>query len=485
MSKRLPVPAAPAPLESYADHFDPLFAKRTQRASFRCYLEGLLLPAERNKTLTGLANSEPIVGAQNAQVQRLQWFVSEATWDADAVNQQRLALLRTDPLTAPTEQGVLVIDETGDRKDGTKTAFVGRQYLGSIGKIDNGVVSVSSLWADEHLYYPLEVEPYTPAQHFPRGKADPNFRTKPQLALALVAHALAAQIPFRAVVADCFYGEHVAFKAGLDHVQVGYVLALKPSHSWWHRVDDLGSLWEVAQSVGWAGPEHPGRWVEVPRVFRDGHCETWWAVEIVYGPYGRTQGKRAVVATTDPEHLPDLTTWYLTTNVLAPQTRPTTGSALAEADVAEVVRLYALRTWVEQSYKQVKGALGWTDYQVRSAVAIRRHWTLVWCAFSFCWWHASHTGRAEAEPTGALPEPDQEVPAAMKPAGREKISVKLGRSLPLTWPRALRAVRAWLEPWTLLWRYWRAWSPLPPPPELHALLESVYAGKALYLYDPG
>ena len=56
---------------------------------------------------------------------------------------------------------------------------MGRQYLSSIGKIDNGVVSVSSLWADERLYYPLEVEPYTPAHHFEGGKEDPRFRTKP------------------------------------------------------------------------------------------------------------------------------------------------------------------------------------------------------------------------------------------------------------------------------------------------------------------
>ena len=56
-----------------------------------------------------------------------------------------------------------MIDETGDRKDGHHTAHVGRQYLATPGKIDNGVVSVSSLWADEQVYYPLEVEPYTPA----------------------------------------------------------------------------------------------------------------------------------------------------------------------------------------------------------------------------------------------------------------------------------------------------------------------------------
>jgi hypothetical protein len=42
--------------------------------------------------------------------------------------------------------------------------------------------------------------------------------------------------------------------------------------------------------------------------------------------------------------------------------------------------------WVEQSYKQVKHVLGWSDYQVRSDLAMRRHWQLVCCAFSFCWW---------------------------------------------------------------------------------------------------
>ena len=50
---------------------------------------------------------------------------------------------------------MLVIDETGDRKDGTKTAHVAHQYLGSVGRIANGIVSVTSLWADEDVDYPL------------------------------------------------------------------------------------------------------------------------------------------------------------------------------------------------------------------------------------------------------------------------------------------------------------------------------------------
>jgi SRSO17 transposase len=66
------------------------------------------------------------------------------------------------------------------------------------------VVSVTSLWADEQVYYPLEVEPYTPASWFKGGPANAAFRSKLKLAGELVAQALQAAMPFRAVVADNF-----------------------------------------------------------------------------------------------------------------------------------------------------------------------------------------------------------------------------------------------------------------------------------------
>jgi hypothetical protein len=105
-----------------------------------------------------------------------------------------------------------------------------------------------------------------------------------------------------------------------------------------------------------------------------------------------------VVAATDAASLLDLTTWYLrTTSRLRAGGRPRTednlpaagwGQAeenkLLPADVAEVVRLYEPRSWVEQSYKQVKQPLGRAHYQLRKDLAIRRHWQLVMCAFTFC-----------------------------------------------------------------------------------------------------
>ena len=128
--------------------------------------------------------------------------------------------------------------------------------------------------------------------------------------------------------------------------------------------------------------------MKVMRHFRDGHEEVWWALEVEVGPYGPQREWRSVVATTDPKELPDKATWYLTTNLPHPDSERSSSreeGALAPADLSEVVRMYGLRMWVEHSYKQVKHVLGWSDYQVRSDLAIRRHWQLVLCAFCFCW----------------------------------------------------------------------------------------------------
>ena len=196
VTARRPCPPAPGPLEEYAARFDDLWCSLAQRRGFREYLAGLLLPRDCNKTLTALAGAEPVVGAQNAAVQRLQFFLSESPWDHEKVNARRLELLRADPVTAPHAGGVLVVDDTGDRKDGTATAHTAHQYLGSVGKIENGIVAVTTLWADERVYYRLHAVPYTPAGRLPGGRSDPAFRTKPQLAAALAGRA---QVRRRAV----------------------------------------------------------------------------------------------------------------------------------------------------------------------------------------------------------------------------------------------------------------------------------------------
>jgi SRSO17 transposase len=382
-------------LEAYAAEFEDLWHNLAQRRGFREYLTGLLLPRDRNKTLTALAGAEPLIGAQQAAVQRLQHFLSESVWDARAVNDRRLELLAGDPATVWHTDGVLVIDDSGDRKDGHATAHVARQYLGSVGKTDNGIVTVTTLWADEQVYYPLHVAPYTPAGRLPGGVGDPDFATKPRLAADLVAQAVAAGVRFRAVVGDSGYGPDMAgeLTAELSRAGLPYVLALKPHRGVWAPAADAHTPIEAAQQLGWHSRRRPGAWQQVTRRFRDGHTETWWAADATLGSWGPDRAVRLVVATTDPATLPERHTWYLATNLPHPGRRHARRRALRPADLTEIVRCYGLRAWVEQGYKQLKDELGWADFQVRSATAILRHYILVCVAFTFCWraWLAQTT----------------------------------------------------------------------------------------------
>src|SRR6266540_310411 len=261
MTKRLACPAAPGPLEDYAARFDPLLARLAQRRGFRAYLQGLLLPRDRNKTLTGLAGAEPVAGAQHRAVQGLQWFLTESSWDHEQLNQRRLELLV----------------------------------------------------ADERVYWPVDVVPYTPAARLPMGNRDPAFRTKPQLAAALVQAARQAGIGFRAVVADCFYGDNEGFTQALGQAKVAYVLAVKPRKGAWAPAEQAHTPREAAAELAWTSPAEPGDWTPVTRRFRDGHAETWWAADasLPAAGWGPDRRLRLVVATTDPATLPKLSTWYL------------------------------------------------------------------------------------------------------------------------------------------------------------------------------
>jgi hypothetical protein len=249
-------------------------------------------------------------------------------------------------------------------------------------------------------------------------------------------------------------------------------------------VEEVGWVEGVALAAGsaWGGPDDPGEWVELERRFRDGHTEEWWALEAKCRAFGPEKDTRLVVATTDPDALPSRTSWHLATNLPAPGSSRAEESEPEPANLAEMVRLYALRNWVGQSYKQVKNPLGWAHYQVRKDISIRRHWQMVCLAFAFCWRESSEFLEDEASP-GVILEKQVSTPSARTHTaeGGEKSDAQVKPPC-LSWPVALRRVRAWLEPYVMLMRYWRAFSDLPPPAEPRALLEWVFSGKGLYLY---
>jgi hypothetical protein len=110
--------------------------RRAARQAFRHYLIGLLLPREHNKTVTVLASL--VLGSDR---QQLHHFLHDAPWDVQAMNARRLQLWQEHPTLRPHGRGVLIVDETGDRKRGRGIPFAAQQHIGKVGFTANGVVS--------------------------------------------------------------------------------------------------------------------------------------------------------------------------------------------------------------------------------------------------------------------------------------------------------------------------------------------------------
>ena len=360
------VPATDA-IDAFCARFDHLFTRRAARQAFRHYLIGLLLPREHNKTMTVLASLVP-----GGNRQQLHHFLHDAPWDVQAMNARRLQIWQEHPTLRPHGRGVLIVDETGDRKRGRGIPFAAQQYIGKVGFTANGVVSVTSHWTDGTRHVPLGVKPYRPASRLPEGKKDPHFRTKPELAWELIEEAWRSGIPFRAVVADCIYGEHPTLTANLFCADIPYVVAIHSNHGVWQFVEDPAN--PPAFNPREAAERVPlEQWQRVVRQDSHGKELVHYVVELELGnAYGPRRNWRLIAATTDPRILKKDDTWYLLTTL-----------PLQEASSREVYETYCLRDWIEHYYKPVKHELGWADFQTRDAEAIIRHWQLVMLAFTF------------------------------------------------------------------------------------------------------
>jgi SRSO17 transposase len=381
-------------IDQFCALFDELFARVEERTALRHYLIGLLLPREHNKTVVELAAIVP-----GANRQSLHHFMHDAPWDADALNRRRLARWKAHPVLAPHGGGVLIVDETGDPKRGHRIVLAAQQYLGKLGHVANGVVAVTSHWADGSRHVPVGVKPYRPASRLPKGRKDPDFHTKPALAWQLIEEARTAGIPFRLVVADANYGEHAELEAKLVGAQIPYVMGLTPAHSTWQLVEDLEH--PPAFTPAEAAARLPlDAWQRTVHFDSHGKDLVRSMVELELGTtYGPTTRVRLIAATLDPQQLKPESTWYLATSL-----------PLAQVSAEQVYEIYRLRDWIEHFYKPAKHELGWADYQMRPERAIVRHWQLVMLAYTFSFL------------VGALPPSPQEETADGEKIGANQLA---------------------------------------------------------------
>jgi SRSO17 transposase len=405
---RKPTPPTTEAIDLFCAAFDDLFGRYEERRALRQYLIGLLLPREHNKTLVELASIVP-----GADRQALHHFMHDAPWDAEALNRRRLERWQAHPYLGPHAGGVLIVDETGDPKRGQRIVLAAQQYLGKLGHVANGVVAVTSHWADGARHVPLGVKPYRPASRLPKGRKDPAFHTKPELAWQLIEEARAAGVPFRLVVADSVYGENLTLEARLYAAQIPYIMGLRPSHGTWQEVNDPAN--PPAFTPAEAAQRLPlEAWERTVRFDTHGKELVRYIAELELGPsYGPTKGTRLIAATLDPQLLKPESTWYLATSL-----------PLSEVSAEQVYEIYRLRDWIEHFYKPVKHELGWADYQMRPERAIVRHWQLVMLAYTFSLLvgalPAAATTSLDAPPDGATHDAD--TPASGSAGGKIKTS---------------------------------------------------------------
>jgi hypothetical protein len=218
-------------LEALCASMDDVFARPASRENLRAMVRGLLSEVPR-KNLWQLAE---FAGHPNPD--RLQGFLAKAAWDADELR-DRVRAYAVAALAAG--DAVLIADETGDIKKGTKTAGVQRQYTGTAGRIKNAQVSVHLSYVsnrgrtliDRELYLgrawagtTAEHEHRCAEQDIPPERAT-EVATKPELARRILERALEADVPFTYFLADEAYGQCRALRAWLEERRVRYVLAI-------------------------------------------------------------------------------------------------------------------------------------------------------------------------------------------------------------------------------------------------------------------
>jgi SRSO17 transposase len=350
-------------LDEVLARIGPRFARAEPRARAGVYLRGLLSAAERKNGWT-LAEQ-----AGDATPDAMQRLLNHADWDPDAVRDDLRSYVVEH---LGDERAVLVVDETGFLKKGTKSAGVARQYSGTAGRIENCQVGVFLAYATPAGRTFLDRELYLPRAWIEdRGRcaeagigADAEFRTKPELALTMLTRALDAGVPAGWVTADEIYGQHAGLRLALEERGMPYVLAV-PVNQYTiatlegriaqTRVDALSA----ARAEGVWTRLSAGNGAKGPRVY------DWARVPI--RPFS------------EPDRYWLLVRRRLTDGELAhylcfcPPGTP----------LGDLVAVAGRRWAIEESFQTAKGEVGLDHYQVRRYAAWYRHITLAMLAHAY------------------------------------------------------------------------------------------------------
>jgi SRSO17 transposase len=351
-----------ADLNALHARIGPRFKRPEVRARAGRYLAGLLGPVERRNSWQ---LAEQIGETTPDGVQRL---VRTARWDADAVRDDLRAYVVEH---LGDEQAVLVIDETGFLKKGTKSAGVARQYSGTAGRIENCQIGVFLAYASVHgrafldrdLYLPQTWIEDTERRHKAGVPEAVTFHTKPGLARRMLARAFAAGVSAAWVTGDAVYGNDGTFRRWLEGEARSYVLAVARSH----RVWGAGFVQRRVEAVVAELPPEAWHRVEVGEGSKGPRVYDWACGRLSYvTEAGWAQWLLVRRSVSDPEEL----AFY---RVFAP----------TDTTLSEMARVAGTRWSIEEGFEQAKGEVGLDQYEVRRYAAWYRHITLALLAHAF------------------------------------------------------------------------------------------------------
>jgi SRSO17 transposase len=365
-------PAAMPPcFDRWCKRFDDVWTHKAQKREFRNYIGGLLGESER-KNLYQMANN-----AVGVTYHRLHHFLTEAPWDSQQVNERRLMVMNQCSQTRISRGFTLIVDDSGHRKSGNFTAGVGRQYIGEIGKTDNGIVAVTTHLYDGKKSLPLDIELYQHASSLPQGKKDIEFKKKPELALELIDRSLERGYRPGIVLIDAGYGNNTTFLTELEKRKLKYIGGLARNRKVTTKIEANKRqeirLDKLAQALSLESFTPVQLNLDKPK--------TVWAatVEVEFPQLEGTRTIAIVMNASTFDQASDVD--YFITNV---------NSGIATLNW--IVTTYAQRNWVEVFYREAKGWLGLSEYQVRDYRSLIRHLILVFCAYTFILWHTKTGG---------------------------------------------------------------------------------------------
>lgn len=360
-------PAAMPPcFDKWCQRFDDLLRTKAQKKGFRHYLGGLLGESER-KNLSQMARD-----AVEVTYHKLHHFLTESTWSADKINERRLEVMNKCSQTRISRGFSLIVDDSGHRKSGNFTAGVGRQYIGEIGKTDNGNVVVTTHLYDGKKSLPLDIELYQHGDSLPQGKKDQKFKKKPTLALELIDKSLNREYRPGITLIDSAYGNNTSFLKELENRELKYIGGIaKNRNLLFQTASGKSDTIRIDEYAQWISDD------EFKEIQIQGEKPRTVWVAIISVKISKLVGQRKIAIVMNApvfEEAEDID--YLITNV-------------ESETVTEqwIVDTYSQRNWVEVFYREAKGWLGLSEYQVREKKGLERHFILVFCAYTFILWH--------------------------------------------------------------------------------------------------